>query len=327
MGRYPFLTVANQLLQETQGFYAESTQKERSRKFRRICQILTELHDQGRVAKLNPAAMSETDVAEFIAWCKTNLDVLTMLKYLHFLDEILTSVGNNSVQKVRIKRRSLIPKGTQKSIQTISSDIISRLLTGAYALEDPNWDMVAKGAIALYSHSGLRVSELRLAKLSDLKLAESRITVSNPKGKGRWANGEEEAPVMPGIESFLRHYLEQREEALRALGLNPLEVEPLFPHIYPSGKVRYWSDPLWRKLKKHVEIASGVRFRWKDFRPTFAQMAKDRGAPIEAVSKCLRHTNTRTTEQYYARIRSETAFSLVKRAWEAPVDGISIRPN
>jgi len=327
MGRYPFLTVANRLLQETRGFYAESTQKERRRKFRRIAQILTELHNQGLIGKLNPANMTEADVAEFIAWCRNNLDDLTSLKYLHFLEEILTSVGNTAVQKVRIRRRSLIPKRTQKSIRTIPVGGINRLLTGAYSLENPLWDMVAKAAIAFYSHTGLRVSELRLAKLSDLHLEEGRIIVSNPKGKKRWANAEEEAPVMPGIEPSINLYLGQRAEALRALGLNPLEVEPLFPYICSNGKVGYWSEALWRKLKKHVEIASGVRFRWKDFRPTFAQMAKDRGAPIEAVSKCLRHTNTRTTEQYYARIRSDTAFSLVRRVWEAPVEEISIRSN
>jgi hypothetical protein len=39
---------------------------------------------------------------------------------------------------------------------------------------------------------------------------------------------------------------------------------------------------------------------------------------FEAVSKSLRHTSTRTTELYYARIRSETAFSQMRQAWEAP---------
>ena len=38
-----------------------------------------------------------------------------------------------------------------------------------------------------------------------------------------------------------------------------------------------------------------------------------------AVSKCLRHTSTKTTERYYARIRSESAFSHLRQLWEAPV--------
>lgn len=49
-------------------------------------------------------------------------------------------------------------------------------------------------------------------------------------------------------------------------------------------------------MKSYVEQASGVRFKWKDLRPTFAQTAKDRGTPIEVVSKALRHTSTVNSE-------------------------------
>jgi integrase len=96
-------------------------------------------------------------------------------------------------------------------------------------------------------------------------------------------------------------------------------VESLFSHITKRGKTGYWSTARWTKLKKQIEMASGVEFRWKDLRPTYAQRPKDLGAPIEAVSKCLRHTDTRTTERYCARIRNETAFSLVRQIWETPV--------
>lgn len=69
------------------------------------------------------------------------------------------------------------------------------------------------------------------------------------------------------------------------------------------------------KLKSELEKSSGVRFSIKTFRPTFAQKAKDSGAPIEAVSKAMRHTNTRTTEQYYAHIRTDNAFSDFDKAF------------
>lgn len=74
-----------------------------------------------------------------------------------------------------------------------------------------------------------------------------------------------------------------------------------------------------RKLKADVERVSGVRFHLKTFRPTFAQNAKDRGAAIEAVSKGLRHSSTRTTEAYYARIRADDAFRELERAFERPL--------
>jgi hypothetical protein len=51
------------------------------------------------------------------------------------------------------------------------------------------------------------------------------------------------------------------------------------------------------------------------FRATFAQMAKDCGVQIEAVSRALRRSNTRTAEQYYARIRADDAFAELERAF------------
>jgi len=156
-----------------------------------------------------------------------------------------------------------------------------------------------------------------LAKLIDLDMKKGVVVVSCPKGKGKWANSGELAPIMPGIENVIQAYLVARDEILRKIGLNPIDVEPLSPFISKGGKVGYWQLAMWEKLKIEIERASGVSFRWKDFRPTFAQKAKDLGVPIEAVSKSLRHTSTRTTELYYARIRSENAFSLMRQAWEA----------
>lgn len=56
----------------------------------------------------------------------------------------------------------------------------------------------------------------------------------------------------------------------------------------------------------------------KTFRATFAQAAKDAGAPIQAVSRALRHRTTKTTEAFYARIRADDAFREIDRAFERP---------
>ena len=319
MGRYPFLAAANALLRDTEPFYAVVTHKERKRKFRRVGQILELLEDQDIIVSTSPLKMTENDVCEFIGWCKSHLDSTTAAHYLKFLDEILQSVGNNAAIMVRAKRKSLIPHVTQKPIRTVPSDKLETLLFGQYHLDDELWDTVGKTSVALYFHTGLRPTELRTARLSDLDMMRGIIVVSNPKGKGRWTNGTESSPVMPGIDKLIRDYLRIREALLRGAGLKPGEVESLFPYITKRGKAGYWSTAMWAKLKKQVEIASGVEFRWKDLRSTYAQRLKDLGAPIEAVSKCLRHTDTKTTERYYARIRNETAFSLVRQVWETPV--------
>lgn len=258
MGRYPFLAAANTLLRETAPFYAISTHKERRRKFRRVGQILDGLKNSGKIDTVSPLKMTEEEVCEFIGWCKMHLDATTSAHYLKFLDEILQSVGNNSVLKVRSKRKSLIPHVTQKSIRVIPSDSLETLLLGHFSLDDQWWDAVGKTAIALAYHTGLRPSELRMAKVNDLDLSREEIVVSNPKGKGRWTNGTESSPVMPGIGELLRNYLRIRDLTLRRHGRKPAEEEALFPYITKRGRVGYWSQPMWSKLKKQVEIASGT---------------------------------------------------------------------
>jgi len=52
---------------------------------------------------------------------------------------------------------------------------------------------------------------------------------------------------------------------------------------------------------------------------TAGQIAKDRGASIEAVARALRHSTTKTTERYYARVQTEDAFAEWERAMANPV--------
>jgi len=69
-------------------------------------------------------------------------------------------------------------------------------------------------------------------------------------------------------------------------------------------------------MKADVEMRSGVKFRIQELRATFGQMCLDVGAQIKDVSKALRHRTTRTTELYYARVRSEHAFRRLNETWK-----------
>jgi integrase len=323
LGHYPFTAIANRVLEETAPWYSAATQKERIRKMHRIHTIVQELRESGLISTSSPKSMTEADVVQFISWCKTHLDNSTSLKYVRYLDEVLRAAGNASIASVRLKHRQNLPKATSKPIRTLAQDQVDRLLGTEWTMEDPFIDAMAKGAIALYLHTGMRPSELRLAKLKDLDLARQEIIVSSPKGQGAWASGTETAPMMPGADLLVRAYLEARADHLRTHGIDPGQAESLFPYI-TEGKANYWSQAMWGKFKHEIEIVSGVRFRFKDLRPTFGQLAKDKGAPIEVVSKCLRHSSTKTTETWYARIRSENAFSQLRRLWEAPTQNPQI---
>lgn len=320
MGRNPYKTASTRLLEETKPFYLDSTNKERFRKFRRVGEILYILRDKGKLLHINPKKMDEHDLAAFIGWCKKELDSSTANKYLGFLGETLEYCGNATLQGMKIRRKAQFPKSYNKSIEAYSKKTIDKLVQATEKVKDEWVSWTLRTALLLYSYTGLRPSELRLAKLEDLDIKHQTILVSNPKGGGRWASKNEKSPIMPGIDTILRQFLQKRNEYLIKNGTDPINIEPLFVFISQKGKVGYWCDSMWRKIKKEVEEISEITFKWKNLRPSYAQICKDIGAPIEVVSRALRHTSTKTTEEFYARIRSETAWEKLRKNWEASTD-------
>lgn len=128
-------------------------------------------------------------------------------------------------------------------------------------------------------------------------------------------NWTEVSPIMLCCGEGVFPYLERRKKVLEKAGVGLHEA--FFHFISMNGRVGFWSPLRWTKLETHVEVATGFRFRQKDFRPTLAQMCKRAGAPIEVMSEVLRHSSSKITEQYYARIRPESAFSQGRAAWQA----------
>ena len=115
--------------------------------------------------------------------------------------------------------------------------------------------------------------------------------------------------IRPAVEDFLQE---------RRAFLGAEESEWLVPYRRANGEVGSWSDPMLTKIVGELERRSGVDFSLKTFRATFAQLGLDGGACIESVSRTMRHGSTRTTEAYYARIRSDDAFHEIEKAFERP---------
>nr|HSV42729.1 hypothetical protein [Methanomassiliicoccales archaeon] len=102
------------------------------------------------------------------------------------------------------------------------------------------------------------------------------------------------------------NYLEARKRYLETNDI-PVEAWPLIPSIY-DGQVKEHSSNNFRDIKEKIEEHSGLEFKIKDFRPTCAQMIKDRNkGPVELATKQLRHSGPDTTYRSYAQIRSDTA--------------------
>ena len=116
---------------------------------------------------------------------------------------------------------------------------------------------------------------------------------------------------------FLREralYLQDNEETAN--------FEPLIPYKGLWG-LTYWGSSQLNLLKIEIEELAGMKFKIKDYRATFCQLAIDKGANLTAVSKMMGHKTTITTESYYGRIRDDSAIRELRRVFTEP-DTVSI---
>lgn len=310
-------------LEGVRPYYRESTLERTARDLKTIARDLRVLSAEGKVATTNPRSLRERDVEALLLRWRTRtvergpksrlLDVASQAHLVKVLANFLAFHGNAVIEAMRRKRHVRFPREMRnKPIRVLSNEELERIRLGAESLE--GWRAsVARLLLVLAPACAIRPSELRLARLEDLDLKRWTIAVEHPKGEGSWAPAGLEAPILPFAEDAVLDYLEER----RAF-LGDEEHEAFVPMRWSDGTLSYWSEAALRKLVREVSRISGVRFSLKDLRSTFAQMAKDRGASIEAVSRALRHRSTRTTELYYARMRPEEAFRELRRVFETP---------
>ena len=307
MARTSFPAAVMDYLGAMRPYLSEGTLMRKARNLRTIYRDL-----QAASIVRAPAVLSEREVEGLILrWKDRGLDLATQAKYLADLEGFLAWCGNPVISTMRRMPHIRLPHAVSKPIQVLDVADLERLHAAAESIS--SWEgEVARFLVAFLPATGLRRKELRLARLKDLEIAKGRVLVAHPKGEGSWAAADYApilAPALPAIEDFL---------AARESYLGGEEREWLVPYRRLSGELGSWSDPMLGQLKAEIARRSGVAFSLKTFRATFAQMAKDRGVPIEAVSRALRHRTTKTTEAYYARIRADDAFREFERAFARP---------
>lgn len=121
------------------------------------------------------------------------------------------------------------------------------------------------------------------------------------------------ARILPPARDTVIEFLRERARYLTDTGCESCEA--LVPKV-SDGVGSYWTDAMWGKIKAEAQRRSGIQFRIQTLRATFGQMCIDWEVRLDAVSRALRHTNTRTTELYYARIRPSHAFRLIDEAYD-----------
>ena len=90
--------------------------------------------------------------------------------------------GNHLISEMMARKEIRMPQIPGKEIRSLPLDVIELIHTVTLTME--GWHgSVARLITVLYPYTGLRPSELRTLKYSDVDIANWHITVSHPKGE------------------------------------------------------------------------------------------------------------------------------------------------
>ncbi len=313
-GRFPLLTAARKYLKRRVGTLADSTIVEQERKFRYLDKVFRELKADQKVLTTDPKRISREDVQAFLVWMnKKDLDPEYRSKLIGLLDKVTTFKRNPIVQQMRAEGERM-PSALPKDLKSLDEADVLRLQHAANDMKGWTGE-VARILTALLPATGLRPSELRLANLEDLDMKNWTLRVEHPKGQNNYAK-KREVIILPQAREATLRFLKARMEHLQANGIDG--AAPLIPSVQ-NGQATHYSSNWFRVVKAKVEKEAGVKFKLRDFRPTFTQMCLDRDPTLLSdVSKQLGHSTTRTTEKHYGRIRDRAAFLRLENAFKLP---------
>ncbi|MEW6070268.1 MAG: hypothetical protein AB1485_06580, partial [Candidatus Thermoplasmatota archaeon] len=167
MGTYPFLSAALRYLEDQKPYLAETTIKERNRKFRYLNREYVRLWKEGKISTTNPKKLTEKDIGAILLWMKEKgLDPSTQRKYIGFLARVLTHGGNPVINQMKDKKLPL-PRDVPKEIKTLSEEEIHHIQVSAEKLHGWHGEIL-RFVTTMYPYTGLRPSELRLARIEDI---------------------------------------------------------------------------------------------------------------------------------------------------------------
>ncbi len=311
MGRYPFLSLLSRYVKEIEGVYAPSTVAETHRKLRKLSWDLRRLKKEGRIRTDNPLKVGCADIMGLSKDMKDRgLSVNTVSKQMGQLKVFLDWCGNPVMTNLLKQNKQAIPKQRVRRLPSLNEGEVDRLMAAADSLQGWRGD-AAVFLMAIYAYCGLRMSELRLAHAEDLDIQTWTIAVRHPKGEATW--GEKRTVYVP--EPARKHVIRFLRARAQMVHGQVQGLEPLVPSFSPRGKAGFYTGQGIGSIKRAVERKSGVKFEVRTLRRTYGQLLLDRGASIDAVSKSMGHSSTKTTETYYCRKSDAMVREEIDRAW------------
>ena len=308
MGKYPFMRVANDYLRSMKGVLAESTWIETERRLRRMSKDFTVLKESGAIKNITPYKITDKDILAYLRMLRARgLHDSGICHNVDTLSNVMHFIGNAAMEKAKTKHPQHFPKRGSRHYDPIPTDGRKKIMECANTVSDKDWNlMVAYGLTVTAICTGLRPKELRMANISDLDLKRGTLHTDHVKGEGSYGTARDTAIQPDGI-PFLKRYIKARNEKL--VNQYITNVEALFPALQDiqKGGDGYFASNSLTKLRSRVTEDSGITFDLRACRRTFGQENVNMGVPLDAVSRMMGHSNTKTTEKYYCRKTNDTA--------------------
>jgi integrase/recombinase XerD len=314
MGKYPFMTVANQYLSANAGVLAPTTQIEIGRRLKRMNKDFGQLVASGKIKQYNPMRMTEKEVIAYIGLLRARKMKDSGVDHnLTALGNILRFVGNGALDKAKMRYPQHFHKNGSKRLKPLDEEQRGKIIKAANMVQDNDWrKMEAYGLVVTAICTGLRPKELRFAKITDLDLEKGTLHAEEVKGKDSYGEPRNTAIHPDGI-PFLKRYVNVR--ATMIMKRAP-DNQVLFP---ARSKVRsddgVFSLNGLTDLRGIVKRETGVNFDLRMCRRTFGQVGIDNGVSTESVSRMMGHSSTKTTEKYYCRKTQESAIQEAQQVW------------
>lgn len=198
------------------------------------------------------------------------------------------------VKPIVVKRIKGV-KITSDIIETFSSGQIEALFKACEKEQSEHLQIRDKAIVAVLVDTGIRASELIRLRLSDVSLnaKESYIRIH---GKGdKWG----EVGLGDQARRYLRKYIRLYRE-------NDGEKATLFINRTGDALTISGLQQIIERLGDWAYI-KGVRCSCHTFRHTFARMFMENGGDVYKLSKLLRHSSIKTTEEYLKSLQQSEA--------------------
>lgn len=321
--KYPLRTATKRYLEMREDRVKESTLDNESRILWHIVSVLEDMLAEGELSTNNPWKMSKKEVKAILDRFKYGdrpLENETMEKYIRYLEGVLDYCGNHVIGEMRKESPHLFPRRGRKPIAHLTEEEVNALQEAARSIDGWN-GAVLRFITAMYPATGLRPSELRKAWLEDMNPQRMTFKVRHPKGEASY--GERRiVSIMPMAEQSVHTFLAERQEYIRSMGLKSSKY--LIPNL-SMGKDEIYSSNHFRKLKKVVQEATGIEFRLKDYRSTFASLTVQKDPSLmPEVSQQLGHSSLVTTQRFYADMSLIDAGSKLRKAWSTEKNGVIV---